>query len=277
MEPGEYVEMRLLRWAGPLEVLKSRYTTFEFPTHAHAEFLIGEVLEGTEVFSCLGRQVAAPSGWFIHLNPCEAHNGRAAQCSWSHVSLYPGVEFLRHAVPEAFAAGEPRFATPVSHRPALRGRIARFVTAVFEGSDDLALQSELVDILRRLFDGASAEPGVARTSTRSAAVARVRERLSDEWETSAGLLELAGSVSLTPLSLMRAFRQEVGCTPQTFRTARRLEVARGLLREGGDLAAVALHCGFTDQSHFTNTFRRWTGLTPGEYRAVARASSLRSA
>jgi AraC-like DNA-binding protein len=277
MEPGEYVEMRLLCWAPSLEVLRARYTTFEFPTHAHAEFTIGEVLRGTELFAHLGRAVAAPSGWFFHLNPSEAHDGRAAHCSWSYVSLYPSVEFLRRAMPELFAAGEPCFARPVSHRPRLRGRIGRFVAQVFAAADELTLQSDLFAILADLFQSARAQPGPAPGSQRSAAVARVRERLSDEWAGNVGLLELASSVSLTPLALMRAFRREVGCTPQTFRTTRRLEVARGLLRQGGQLAAVALRCGFSDQSHFTNTFRRWTGLTPGEYRAVARSSCLRSA
>jgi AraC-like DNA-binding protein len=77
---------------------------------------------------------------------------------------------------------------------------------------------------------------------------------------------------MSPLTLLRLFRDEVGCTPQVYRTARRLAVARKLVREGAELAAVAVRCGFTDQSHFTNTFRNWTGMTPGQYRAFVRLS-----
>lgn len=275
MDPDEYVEMRLLPWAKPVEVLRARYTTFEFPTHAHAEFTIGEVLQGSELFAHLGKQVEAPTGWFFHLNPSEAHNGRAAQGSWTYVSLYPGVEFLRLAVPELCAGGLPHFATPVSHRPGMRGRIASFVRRVFDGADDLALQSELFELLRELILPLSsrARSGGSGGSGRSADVARVRERLSDTWDRNLSLTELAASVSMTPLTLLRSFREEVGCTPQIYRTARRLEVARQLLREGGELAAVALRCGFSDQSHFSNTFRRWTGITPGQYQFTARSSS----
>ncbi|MCK5163452.1 MAG: helix-turn-helix transcriptional regulator [Desulfobacula sp.] len=29
--------------------------------------------------------------------------------------------------------------------------------------------------------------------------------------------------------------------------------------------AAAARCGFTDQSHMTRQFKRWIGVTPGEY------------
>jgi AraC-like DNA-binding protein len=45
-------------------------------------------------------------------------------------------------------------------------------------------------------------------------------------------------------------------------------VARAKRLLGGDraLSTVALECGFCDQSHFTRTFKAWTGITPGHYR-----------
>jgi AraC-like DNA-binding protein len=36
------------------------------------------------------------------------------------------------------------------------------------------------------------------------------------------------------------------------------------------LAALALEAGFADQSHFTRSFRRRTGLPPGKYRRAHR-------
>jgi AraC family transcriptional regulator len=34
------------------------------------------------------------------------------------------------------------------------------------------------------------------------------------------------------------------------------------------LAEIALRAGFADQSHFTRTFRRYTGVTPRAYRTT---------
>ena len=49
--------------------------------------------------------------------------------------------------------------------------------------------------------------------------------------------------------------------------ARRLEAARVALRDPDrSLSEIALTLGFSSQSHFTQAFRRQTGLTPGAYR-----------
>jgi len=36
-----------------------------------------------------------------------------------------------------------------------------------------------------------------------------------------------------------------------------------------DLTAVAYRCGYYDQPHFIHDFRLFSGMTPGEYLAVA--------
>ena len=38
-----------------------------------------------------------------------------------------------------------------------------------------------------------------------------------------------------------------------------------LLSEGRHIAGVALDTGFFDQSHFTHSFKRLMGITPGDY------------
>jgi AraC-type DNA-binding domain-containing proteins len=50
-----------------------------------------------------------------------------------------------------------------------------------------------------------------------------------------------------------------------FRTQRRVEQARALIRRGMPLVEVAQTTGFSDQSHFSNTFKLYTGATPGQY------------
>jgi AraC-like DNA-binding protein len=48
---------------------------------------------------------------------------------------------------------------------------------------------------------------------------------------------------------------------------RRIDRAKALLTEAGlNLAEIALACGFADQSHFTATFRKIVGATPGSFR-----------
>lgn len=50
----------------------------------------------------------------------------------------------------------------------------------------------------------------------------------------------------------------------------RLERAKQLLRDPSiSLSQVSVLCGFADQSHLTNVFRRFVGVTPSKYRSLA--------
>jgi AraC family transcriptional regulator len=83
-----------------------------------------------------------------------------------------------------------------------------------------------------------------------------------------GLSTLADLVGLSPKHFARAFKQSAGVPPHQWLIARRIERAQALLVSTRlSLSDVALSCGFADQSHFTATFRRVTGTSPGRFRA----------
>ena len=64
------------------------------------------------------------------------------------------------------------------------------------------------------------------------------------------------------------FRQVFGLTPAQYVARVRVGAAAALLAESKlAISDVAARCGFTDQAHLTRQFARYTGLTPGQYRA----------
>jgi AraC family transcriptional regulator len=81
------------------------------------------------------------------------------------------------------------------------------------------------------------------------------------------LNDLAGAACLSPYHFSRTFHEATGRPPHRFLIERRIEVAQAMLREGrAALAEVALDAGFGSQANFSRTFRKITGLTPGQYR-----------
>jgi AraC family transcriptional regulator len=82
------------------------------------------------------------------------------------------------------------------------------------------------------------------------------------------LEDLARAVGLSPFHFAKLFKLSTGSTPHQYVLQRRLERATELLRSAElSLSEVALECGFADQSHFANVFRRFMGVTPSQFRA----------
>ena len=67
--------------------------------------------------------------------------------------------------------------------------------------------------------------------------------------------------------LAARFRDEVGLPPKTVARLLRLERAIELAGLGAAWAEVAYACGYYDQSHLANEFRRITGASPTQYLA----------
>jgi len=83
--------------------------------------------------------------------------------------------------------------------------------------------------------------------------------------------DLADAVDLSPSSLERRFRAEMGTTPWRYVLARRIDAAKQLLETNDrSLAAIAFDTGFYDQPHFSRAFKRLEGQPPGAYRDDAK-------
>ncbi|MBW4472096.1 MAG: AraC family transcriptional regulator [Stenomitos rutilans HA7619-LM2] len=82
-----------------------------------------------------------------------------------------------------------------------------------------------------------------------------------------GLEELANLTQLSSHHFGKLFKQSIGASPHQYVSQRRVERAKQLLaNQQLSLVEIGRSVGFYDQSHFTNSFRRHTGLTPRQYR-----------
>lgn len=88
---------------------------------------------------------------------------------------------------------------------------------------------------------------------------------------SPALPEMASALAMSPRNLQRALRDERTSFQALLDHARRELALRHLATPEGSAAEVAFLLGFADASAFTRAFRRWTGATPGAWRAQQRA------
>ncbi len=96
----------------------------------------------------------------------------------------------------------------------------------------------------------------------------INENLSEAAMNVDGLSDYVG---LSRSQLHRRMKDIVGVAPSDYIRNVKLRKACEMLSHGDvDIAQVAYSLGFNAQSHFSTLFKRYTGMTPSEYRAMGK-------
>jgi AraC family transcriptional regulator len=96
---------------------------------------------------------------------------------------------------------------------------------------------------------------------------QVRDLLHEDFRKHLTLKDLAKSVDVHPVHLARAFRKRHHCCIGDYVRRLRVESACGELSSSRlPIVEVAARNGFADQSHLSRVIKRYTGLSPHEFR-----------
>jgi AraC-like DNA-binding protein len=105
------------------------------------------------------------------------------------------------------------------------------------------------------------------------AVAKAVRHIQKNFGDALRVRELAKRVGLSSYQFEQRIQKIFHLTAGQLLQKTRMEAALQRLRETDDpIAAVALDCGYSDQSAFTRRFRQTVGLSPSVYRRAQRAS-----
>jgi len=130
-----------------------------------------------------------------------------------------------------------------------------------------ALSLVLVHELIRLERTASAAAKPVRGGLPARQQKRIVEFIEEHLAEEISLAALAELVDLSLYHFARAFTQSFGVPPHRYHMARRMDRARSLLQMPElSVTQIGIQIGFCETSSFTKAFRRFTGLTPSEYR-----------
>jgi AraC-like DNA-binding protein len=80
------------------------------------------------------------------------------------------------------------------------------------------------------------------------------------------LFDLSKIVHFSPRQFVRLFSNTFGKTPRQYIINERVARAKDLLSQGRLLVEIATTLGFSSQSHFSGTFRKMTGMSPGRFK-----------
>lgn len=159
--------------------------------------------------------------------------------------------------------------------PALPGRIQTLFDAMETAlAEDLGLEAREVQILVGSLERTiatrtrrDARPGLAAWQVR-----RIESHVAARIASPITVQELAQELRLSAGRFSRNFKQRFGESPRAWIGLQRIRRAKALmLQSQAGLSEIALECGFADQAHFTNVFRRAVGMPPGAWRRARQA------
>jgi AraC-like DNA-binding protein len=251
-------------WLPGVELFHADFSGQAFGRHSHDAFAVGAILAGVGGYQCRGQRHALPAGTLSLMNPEEPHTGHAESPRLVYRMLYIEEARLpallgRKRLPDGFRSLNP---TDDGQVAAGLARLAQ----EFERGDALALESELLAVLELVFVRHGGLRAARPAPLDGGVTAFVRDYLEAHYAEAVSLEQLAGLVQRHPRHLIEAFRRAYGVPPHTYLLQRRVREAKRLLLSEQAPLAVALSLGFYDQAHFAGTFKRFTGVTPGQFR-----------
>lgn len=235
------------------------------PRHNHELAYLSFVLEGAReqrIENGGGGSLKRAEGGELVFHPAgERHSDRflAPRNRLFQVEIFP--ERLRQFPEESFGAAA---------KGAVRSRRCQWLAArmleELQYPDAITalsvegLSLELLSVLCR-------EGSMRRRMGSPTWVRRAREIVRDRFAERLTLSEVADEVGVSNTHLARGYRQFHRCTLGEDLRQRRIEYACAQLCSTClSLAEISVATGFCDQAHFTRTFQRALGTSPGEYR-----------
>jgi AraC-like DNA-binding protein len=268
-EPGEWVDAT--RPVDGVELFRARLRGRPFSRHRHDVYAIGVTEEGSQAFEYRGTVEHSLPGQVFVLHPDELHDGRAdGPGMFGYRQIYLSPDRIAAALPALTGRQVPLpFAVPVADDEV----IADVIRAAFAAAPEpLALDTLVLRLAEGLLRLSTAGPARAlHCRVDLTALDRGRDFLRSQLAiVQSG--EVEAVTGLDRYQFARQFRAVYGTSPHRYSVMRRLDAARGWLRDARPLAETAQQAGFADQAHFTRTFKAAFGMTPGQYAKLCAAS-----
>lgn len=240
-----------------------------FPNHFHDYYVIGFIEAGTRSLSCKNKEYTIGQGNILLFNPNDNHS--CVQCDGGTLD-YRGLNISKETMSSLVEEITGKrallgFSENVIKDDELNRYLHSLHQATMDGSKEFEKEEALLLLISLLIEqyGQPFENCIPECSEE---IENTCLFMSEHFSEHITLDELCKCSGLSKSTLLRAFTKSKGVTPYRYLQAIRIDKAKALLEQGVSPIDAAIQTGFSDQSHFSNFFNMFIGLSPTAYRRI---------
>lgn len=228
------------------------------------------MVRGFQIYEAGGDTFSLSGSDVFVTQPDEEHSSGAqpegvSEIIWLQVDLTPGKKLFSLDESRSRLLREALWALPrvFTGNDAVKRQLrdAFFLLAGEDEFDRFRGEQLIVCSLQQL--AALSRRAVAR---RQDMIAGAVQFIHDHIQESISLEDAAHACSLSLSRFKILFKEETGETPRGYINQLKIRRAQRLIREGMSSTEAAMAMGFSTPNYFSVVFRKFTGLTPTEYR-----------
>ena len=240
-----------------------------FPNHFHEHYVIGFVEGGERCLSCRNVNYTIGQGNIVLFNPGDNHacvqsDGGTLDYRGFNISK----EIMLDLAEEVTGRRElPGFSENVICDDEAICYLRPLHEMVMNGNSDFGKEENLLFLLSSLIQNYS-KPFESCIPECRQEIEKACIFMEQHFAERIYLDQICRQAGLSKSTLLRAFTKSKGITPYRYLETIRINEAKKLLSKGVSVLDAAIRTGFSDQSHFTNYFTSFIGLSPGVYREI---------
>lgn len=242
----------------------------KFPNHFHDYYVIGFIENGQRYLLCKNKAYNIGPGDLIIFNPNDNHTCEQIDnktLDYRCINIQPDI--MKKIVFEITNKDYmPCFTENVLFSNELALSVRELHRMIMQEEKDFKKEEIFFFIMEQLITEYSNGDLSVNDRDVNAEINSVCEFLKSNYAKNITLNDLSDLTGISKYHLLRSFTRQMGISPYSYLEAIRINEAKKLLEQGVFPLEVALKTGFTDQSHFTNFFKKFIGLTPKQYMKI---------
>lgn len=242
----------------------------KFPNHFHDYYVIGFIENGQRYLLCKNKEYIINAGDITIFNPrdthtCEHVDGKALDYRCINIQS----DIMRQIVFEITGMEYlPRFTQAVLYRSDIAASLRELHLMILEKETDFKKEELFLFLIEQLIQEYSDTDSAQTVLEPVSEIKTACDYLESNYANTITLDDLSALTGISKYHFLRSFTKQKGISPYSYLETIRIGNAKKLLEQGIRPIEVAFQTGFSDQSHFTNFFKKLIGLTPKQYMRI---------